>query len=90
MADIIIQGLSEQDVAVLTVCAELRGCMVNGVPDWKAFYAQHNRDAYSQIKQEIGTIIADDPEMSALMIAKLVAHISAKPILDTTQTGDVQ
>lgn len=88
MASITINGLSDQDIAVLTLCARRRNQCVGGEPDWKSFYEQHNRDAYSQIKQEIGTIIADDPALSAQLLGLLSAKLDAESTANQSEAID--
>lgn len=70
-------NVSQQDIDTLTLAARIRGAVTSdGSPDWGAFYTPWHSDAYAQVQRTAGTMIADDPALSAQLLRLLQTKLS--------------
>ena len=83
--DIIIRDLSEQDIATLVLAARIRGVPAN---DWNSFFRPWIIDAYAQVQRTTGTLIADDPALSAQLLGLLSAKLDAESTANQSEAID--
>lgn len=67
--------LSQQELDTLTLAARIRGIPSD---DWKSFFLPWLTDAYAQVQRTAGTLIADDPTLSAQLLGILSAKLDAE------------
>lgn len=77
MATITIE-VTDQELATLTTAARLREAVKDGSPDWAAFYLPWHRDAYNQVQRAAASMVADNPEQTAQVLAQLNEQLDAQ------------
>lgn len=69
--------VSQQELDTLTLAAKIRGNVDEAnFPIWEQFYAPWHSDAYGQVQRTAGSIISDNPELSAQLMTMLQASIN--------------